>query len=160
MTIKDRTSTPEKEPVKRKRPVKKKALRRNGKIAGQSTGKDTATTLLFKTKNENFAELFNRSLFGSEMIMPDELEEEDIKETALLKITEDGKTALVQYRDVMKGVKDGQTFAILGVENQSDIDYHMPFRILEVDFVNYARQVRAIEERQDIAMHHVGCVLG
>lgn len=147
MTIKDRTSTPEKELVKRKCPVKKKVLRRNGKIAGQSTGKDTATTLLFKTKNENFAELFNRSLFGREMIKPDELEDEDIKEAALLKITEDGKTALVQYRDVVKGVKDGRTLAILGVENQSDIDYHMPFRILEVDFVNYARQVRTIEEQ-------------
>lgn len=147
MTERDRTSTPEKEPVKSSCPATKKAPGRNRKIAGQGTGKDTATTLLLKTKNENFAELFNRTLFGNEMIMPDELEEKDIKETALLEITEDGRTALVQYRDVVKGIKDGRTLAVLGVENQSDIDYHMPFRILEVDFVNYARQVRIIEEQ-------------
>lgn len=85
-----------------------------------------------------------------EPVCPDELDDEDIKETAYLRITEDGgKTSLVQYRDVVKGVKNGRTFAILGVENQSEIDYSMPFRVLEIDFVNYARQMHIIRERHE-----------
>ncbi len=43
-----------------------------------------------------------------EPVCPDELDDEDIKETAYLRITGDGgKTSLVQYRDVVKGVKNG-----------------------------------------------------
>lgn len=122
----------------------------DGKIAGQGTKKDTVTTLLFKTKNENFAELFNRTLLTQEPVSPDELEDKDIKETAYLRITENGGgTSLVQYRDVVKGVKNGRTFAVLGVENQSEIDYSMPFRVLEIDFVNYARQMRIIRDRHE-----------
>lgn len=110
--------------------------------------KDSATTLLFKSRNENFAELFNRTMPDFEPLRPEDLSEEDIKETAYLQITkEDGGTALVQYRDVVKGTRNGRIFAILGIENQSEIDYAMPFRVLELDFVNYARQVQIIRER-------------
>ena len=76
----------------------------NGKIAGQGTKKDSVTTLLFKTSNENFAELFNRTLLKDTPVSPGELVDEDIKETAFLRITkEGGGTAVVQYRDAVKG---------------------------------------------------------
>ena len=66
----------------------KSGRRRTGKgrIAGQRMKKDSAATLLFKLNNENFAELFNRT---------------------------------------------------------------MPFRILEVDFINYARQMQRIRDRHN-----------
>ena len=112
--------------------------------------KDSATTLLFKSCNENFAELFNRAMPGTEQIRPEDLSEEDIKETAYLRITkDDGGTALVQYRDVVKSARNGGIFAILGIEHQSEIDYAMPFRVLELDFINYARQVQIIRDRHD-----------
>ena len=124
--------------------------KRDGKIAGQSMKKDSAATLLFKTNNENFAELFNRTLPDEERISPEELKEEDIKETAYLRITKDsGGTSLVQYRDVVKSVRNGNVFAILGIEHQSEIDYAMPFRVLELDFLNYARQIQLIRERHE-----------
>ncbi len=128
----------------------KKNHRRRGRIAGQSMKKDSATTLLFKSCNENFAELFNRAMPGTEQIRPEDLSEEDIKETAYLRITkDDGGTALVQYRDVVKSARNGGIFAILGIEHQSEIDYAMPFRVLELDFINYARQVQIIRNRHD-----------
>ena len=128
----------------------KKNHRRRGRIAGQSMKKDSATTLLFKSCNENFAELFNRAMPGPEQIRPEDLSEEDIKETAYLRITkDDGGTALVQYRDVVKSARNGGIFAILGIEHQSEIDYAMPFRVLELDFINYARQVQIIRDRHD-----------
>ena len=60
---------------------------KRGKIAGQGTKKDSVTTLLFKTKNENFAELFNRTILTDTPVAPHDLEDEDIKETAFLRIT-------------------------------------------------------------------------
>ena len=104
--------------------------------------KDSSTTLLFKTSNENFAELFNRTMSDFDQLRPEDLSEEDIKEAAYLRITKaDSGTALVQYRDVVKSARNGRIFAILGIEQQSEVDYAMPFRVLELDFVNYARQV-------------------
>lgn len=133
--------------VEDKKPLKK-STRTTGKIAGQGTKKDSVTTLLFKTKNENFAELFNRTLLKDTPVSPDELVEEDIKETAFLRITkEGGGTALVQYRDVVKGTRNSRILAVLGIENQSMSDPSMPFRVLELDFVNYARQVQMIRDR-------------
>ena len=81
---------------------------------------------------------------------PEELGEENIKETAYLRVVkEGGGTTLIQYRDVAKGVRNERIFAILGIENQSEIDYAMPFRVLELDFVNYARQMQSIRERHE-----------
>ena len=123
----------------------RKKIRSDGKIAGQGMKKDSVTTLLFQANNENFAELFNRTLLADEPVMPEELGEENIKETAYLRVTKEaGGTTLVQYRDVAKGVRNERIFAVLGIENQSEIDYAMPFRVLELDFVNYARQMQII----------------
>ncbi|HJA92634.1 MAG TPA: Rpn family recombination-promoting nuclease/putative transposase [Candidatus Eisenbergiella merdipullorum] len=130
--------------------IPKNRQKRDGRIAGQGTKKDSVTTLLFKTNNENFAELFNRMIPDGERILPEELRDEDIKETAYLRITkEGGGTSLVQYRDVVKSIGNGRVFAILGIENQSEIDYAMPFRVLELDFVNYARQIQVIRDRHE-----------
>lgn len=122
----------------------------DGKIAGQGMKKDSVTTLLFQANNENFAELFNRTLLADEPVSPEELGEENIKETAYLRVAkEGGGTTLVQYRDVAKGVRNERIFAVFGIENQSEIDYAMPFRVLELDFVNYARQMQSIRERHE-----------
>ena len=128
----------------------RRKIRSDGKIAGQGMKKDSVTTLLFQANNENFAELFNRTLLVDEPVSPEELGEENIKETAYLRVTkEGGGTTLVQYRDVAKGVRNERIFAVLGIENQSEIDYAMPFRVLELDFVNYARQMQIIRERHE-----------
>ena len=50
---------------------------------------------------------------------------------------------------MVKGVRNERIFAVLGIENQSEIDYAMPFRVLELDFVNYARQMQSIRERHE-----------
>ena len=119
-----------------------------GKIAGQMMKKDTATALLFRNSKENFAELFSRTVFSGTPVLPEELSEQDIKETAFLRIArQGGGTTLVQYRDVAMGLRRERLLAVLGLENQSLPDYAMPFRVLEVDFINYARQIQIIQDR-------------
>ena len=119
-----------------------------GKIAGQMMKKDTATALLFRNSRENFAGLFSRTVFSGTPVLPEELSEQDIKETAFLRIArQGGGTTLVQYRDVAMGLRRERLLAVLGLENQSLPDYAMPFRVLEVDFINYARQIQIIQDR-------------
>ena len=67
----------------------RKKIRSDGKIAGQGMKKDSVTTLLFQANNENFAELFNRTLLADEPVVPEELGEENIKETAYLRVTKE-----------------------------------------------------------------------
>ena len=63
-----------------------KKTARRGRIAGQNMKKDSSTTLLFKTSNENFAELFNRTMSDFDQLRPEDLSEEDIKEAAYLRL--------------------------------------------------------------------------
>ena len=56
---------------RRKTSQRKNARRKNGsdgKIAGQGMKKDSVTPLLFQANNENFAELFNRTLLADETV--------------------------------------------------------------------------------------------
>ena len=129
--------------------LQKGSVSGDGRIAGQRMQKDSASSQLFQKSCENFAELFNHILPFDPPLLPEELEEENIKETAYLRVRNDGGTFLVQYRDVVKSARNGRIFAILGIEHQSEIDYAMPFRVLEVDFINYARQVQVIRDRHN-----------
>ncbi|MCC8106954.1 MAG: Rpn family recombination-promoting nuclease/putative transposase [Clostridiales bacterium] len=124
----------------------KKVSASKGKIGGQGKEKDSATALVFK-KNKNFAEVFNRTLFTEMPISEEDLIEKDIRETATLHVTKDAHTTLTRYRDVVKGVKREYLLAILGIENQTVSHNLMPFRVLEMDFLNYARQIRVISDQ-------------
>lgn len=69
------------------------------------------------------------------------------KNNAARKKKAGGHTSIVQYRDVVKSAAGSRLLAILGIENQSSFDPSMPYRVTELDFVNYARQVQIIREK-------------
>lgn len=69
------------------------------------------------------------------------------KNNAARKKKAGGHTSIVQYRDVVKSAAGSRLLAILGIENQSSFDPSMPYRVTELDFVNYARQVQMIREK-------------
>lgn len=48
-------------------------------------------------------------------------------------------------RDIcLENIRDGMRYAIFGFENQNDIDYTMPLRIMGYDYSVYARQVEEL----------------
>lgn len=104
---------------------------------------------LFKNK-ENFADLFNATLFhGKQVIKADKLIEintEDIhiedKTTEELQITK-------KYRDLTMLYKDRVLQIILGCEDQSTIDYSMPIRTMLYDALAYEKQRNDLELRQN-----------
>lgn len=113
------------------------------KVKGNSKAPDTATKIVFKNP-ERFADIFNKSVFKEELISPDDLREKEASMEVFVK-TADGKDVpFEQHRDVAKMFWKDQPLCILGIENQTEIDYHMPYRVLLYDALNYAEQAGAI----------------
>ena len=51
-----------------------------------------------------------------------------------------------KFRDAVRKVAFGINFAIVGIENQDEIDYEFPVRIMEYDVARYRRQVSEIKK--------------
>lgn len=117
---------------------------------------------LFKNK-ENFADLFNATIFqGEQVIKADKLIEistEDIhidnvsleKENISDNIQEETEELEItkKYRDLMMRYEDQVLQIVLGCEDQSTVDYSMPMRAMLYDALAYAKQQNDIELRQN-----------
>jgi len=116
-----------------------------GTIRGQTKPKDTMTRLFFQD-NEHFSEVYNHTTFRDCPFSPDDLEDQDTAEVASIRMHNGGSIRLQQYRDVCKRLKRGMYLVILGLENQTYVDWLMVFRSMLMDVINYARQVSVISE--------------
>ena len=88
-----------------------------------------------------FADLFNGVFFsGRAVVRPEELSEasEKYAEGAA------GHRSL-RVRDVKMNLYGGASLRILAVENQSRVDYIMPFRCMEYDVFEYRKQIAQIK---------------
>ena len=104
-------------------------------------GKKDITHKSFFENPEWFADLMNAAFFGGEEILAaGELLPED---GALQKADETVTTE--RLRDVVKKqTKDGSTFAMYILENQSTVDYSMLIRIMVEESLTYDKQVKEI----------------
>jgi hypothetical protein len=94
-----------------------------------------------------FADYWNGILFGGrEEIRPEELEAYDGNYYGIAGRRPDEKTK-PRRRDVVKRLRNGGTYIILGVEDQQEISYPMPVRHLEYDAMEYGRQLQEIVRR-------------
>lgn len=96
-----------------------------------------------------FADTINNGLFGGrEIVKPENLKELDSKENAVLYDAFKKIVTLKKDRDNIKIAKffkdDNVTYAIIGIENQTDVNYAMPVRTLLYDAMRYDKQIEAI----------------
>jgi hypothetical protein len=118
-----------------------------GKIPGQGQPVDASTDLFWRD-NKNFAEVFSKAVFNGLFVNPDQLVDLNVAESTMLRLKDGATTTLKQTRDVIKALSsDGAWLVILGVENQTHIDFLMPFRVWELNFINVARQVDDIRKK-------------
>ena len=114
-------------------------------------GKADALTKQYMQDTAVFADVFNYYIYkGKQVIKPEQLHELDT--TMVLSIDKGNVSTQVQkYRDVLKyatAMEDGHTaYVILGIENQTHIDYAMPIRNSIYDAVQYGMQVSEIAKR-------------
>lgn len=95
----------------------------------------------YLSDEERYADLFNGTLFGGKQV----LEPERLREADTRSRTADKKRP--RNRDILKKYGDDASYMVLGVENQEEISYCMPFRMLEYETAEYSRQVRRIKRK-------------
>ena len=99
--------------------------------------KDLAQKLL-EDYPDVFADIFNVLLFqGEQIICADELE----KTANESQYKADTSDLHEERRDLLKLWIKGKNKALLGIENQMDVDDHMPIRIIGYDGVSYRSQL-------------------
>ena len=99
----------------------------------------------------HFADLYNAVLFGGEqVILQQDLAEGDAD---VSHVFEHGKAVanIKAFRDIIKIVKYSKrhdmTLAILGIENQENVHYAMPLRVMEYDAYSYKKQYDELAKR-------------
>ncbi|MBQ8092977.1 MAG: Rpn family recombination-promoting nuclease/putative transposase [Clostridia bacterium] len=126
-------------------PAKNPDTHRN--IAGQRNPKDTMAKL-FWSDNERFAAVFNNTFSFITPISPDDLVEMDSNEFCTIEVKNGSSVKLQQPQDILKAVKsNGVMLAILGLEDMSQVDYLLPYRIWSYTFINVSRQIQTIRRR-------------
>ena len=106
-------------------------------------GKNDVALGAYFSDPQIFADLFNAWMYGGKQVIdPGSL------------MTEDSVQPRPEYarpykhvRDVVKMYqKDGVQLVLLGIENQEQVDYSAPVRIMQFDGADYQNQVRRTEE--------------
>lgn len=116
-------------------------------------GKADIVTNAFFEDNQRFADVVNTGVFhGKKVLQADKLEGEKRSTSALIgdnsrnssEISE--KTGIDKFRDVVKKSMYGANFALIGIENQCNIHYAMPVRVMGYDFLTYDSQLKKIKK--------------
>ena len=116
-------------------------------------GKENNLMVDYLRDNHRFADLFNGGLFaGKCVVKADELDSagENYTEFSVPPADKPAEAVSPVYtvprsRDVIKRLRCGATLRILAVEEQSSIDYTMPWRCMNYDALEYGRQVKDIQ---------------
>ncbi len=99
----------------------------------------------YMSDKQRFADAFNYYIYGGKQVInPGDLHDEDVTETAIVNGT-NGILTSKKTRDLLKAFtvkRDENTrYVLLGIENQSQINYAMPVRNNLYDALNYWSQV-------------------
>ena len=100
----------------------------------------------YMRENAIFADAFNYLIYGGKKVIdPAGLTEVDTATSAVGK-----KDALQKYRDVLKAAvikqDEKMSYVLLGVENQTDVHYAMPVRLLHEKGIDYYNQWKKLQK--------------
>ncbi len=130
---------------------------------GRIMGKYDEAMCRYLSDNDRFADLFNAVLFGGRAVVQGELLEDaseryvDVLSDAASRM---GAGEQPRYdssvRDIRKRMRTGECLVVTAIENQSAIDYAMPWRIMRYDQMEYGRQIRDIISSRRAAFEKQG----
>ncbi|MCM1044124.1 MAG: Rpn family recombination-promoting nuclease/putative transposase [Candidatus Gastranaerophilales bacterium] len=121
-------------------------------------GKYDDALYMYLSDNDRFADLFNAVLFqGERVLRADMLEPDSERYVDNRGIAPKGKKGkrlpamTNSFRDIKKRLKTGESFVVTAIENQQDVDYSMPWRIMNYDCLEYGRQIKEIQKSKQAA---------
>lgn len=116
-------------------------------IKGARMGKKDIILKQYFSDNKRFAEIFNHTLFsGQEIIKPEKLKPVDSAQADVIALRDTAAEFVQKNRDIAKIYDDELELVILGVENQNDVHYAMPMRVLLYDALSYDKQYQSIRK--------------
>ncbi len=105
--------------------------------------KDIALARFFEDE-ERYADLINAFVFkGRQVVRAADITERDTPATGVFKRIRE-KFTVQKYRDVLRRVALGTEFVLIGLENQDEVHYAMPVRVMLQDAAGYDEQLRRI----------------
>ncbi|MBR6684483.1 MAG: hypothetical protein IKL38_09070, partial [Firmicutes bacterium] len=118
-------------------------------------GKENDLMLDYLRDNRRFADLFNAGLFGGETIInaadlqegSENYTEYKRENTTVSSVKKKKGRTVPRSRDLKKRLGTGAALRILAIEEQSHIDYTMPWWCMNYDSLEYSRQVRDIQKK-------------
>lgn len=105
-------------------------------------GKQNIAMYRYLDDEVRFADLFNATQFAGEDIV----DAGKLKEASEHYVKPPRKET---FRDLKKRLEDGTELRILAVENQNQVDYTMPWRLMDYDNSEYDRQVKRIQKKNE-----------
>ena len=103
----------------------------------------------YYTNNEHFSDMVNAVIFhGEQNISPHMISEYDTSASTFYDENRDTKT-IDRDRDVIKKITDGDKEILVGIENQGQVAWNMPFRMLEYNFLTQSRQWHQINNETE-----------
>ncbi|MEG0377219.1 MAG: hypothetical protein RR614_01955, partial [Eubacterium sp.] len=99
----------------------------------------------FLSDNRRFAEVFNQAFFGGETVVePEKLKALDSTASEIIPLRGGATKTIQKSRDIAKLYDNEIELVILGIENQKQIHYAMPLRVLMYDTLSYEHQCKTI----------------
>ena len=89
-----------------------------------------------------FADFFNGVFFQGIPV----IKAADLLEASEQYASDKGKHISPRLRDLKMTLKTGENLRILSLENQTHIDYSMPYRCMEYDTLEYGKQLKQIKQ--------------
>ena len=106
--------------------------------------KDIALVRYFEDE-ERYADLINGFVFGGKAVVrAEDIMEKNAVTTGIVKRLKKRLT-FQKYRDMIRKVVLNADFVLIGLENQDEVHYAMPVRVMLMDAAGYDEQMRRIQ---------------
>lgn len=110
-----------------------------------------STVNRYLSDNERYADLINGFEFdGEQVISADDLTDADTQVFTPFPapaIRKGRKRKKIKYRDLIRKAAFGVNFMVIGIENQEEVHYLMPLRVMSYDAGEYERQASLIRKQ-------------
>lgn len=111
-------------------------------------GKKDITLKDYLSDAKRFADLLNGSIFQGKQV----IHAEELQEMPSVQAKSNHQAILERTNDIaMKQMQNGNLFAVWLVENQNNIDYSMPVRIMLQDSLAYDKQLKELKKRNQLS---------
>ena len=97
----------------------------------------------YMSDDERFADFINGVVFdGEQVVSAVDISERDTR----IEAGNPGRKEVSKQRDLLKKIAMGTNFIVVGIENQEEVHYLMPLRVMSYDASEYEQQAKLIKK--------------